>query len=336
MFYFKKKFLNQNGQFAVIIAVLIVSLFGMTALVVDVGSLYHERRNLQSVADSAALAGAQELPDDTDKAIQVAIDYASKHGVSISSGDVKLSNALTSNDTITVTSINPGKETYFAGVLEILDPSGESDFSEVEVTAQATAMIAKPLEVAKIVPWGIDIDTFLDLKFRDLVQFYFSTIDEIGPGNFGALDLPRKDKGGGGANDYYDNILYGYNKLLKVGDIIDTKPGKMPEKTEENVSKRVNILGDGKDKFNDIVIEYPIIKNDTQVVYLPVMSINEKPNGKFEITILDFAILVLTDWGKVGKEAWVEGQFIEKAITKADGSVGAVEEKGLRVIRLIK
>ncbi|GAI74826.1 unnamed protein product, partial [marine sediment metagenome] len=45
---------------------------------------------------------------------------------------------------------------------------------------------------------------------------------------------------------------------------------------------------------------------------------------------------VITDWGKDGKKAYVKGQFIEKAITRSDGSIGAVEDLGLRVIRLIK
>ena len=50
---------NDDGAVAVIVALLAVALFGFAALVVDVGALYHERRQLQVGADSAALAVAQ-------------------------------------------------------------------------------------------------------------------------------------------------------------------------------------------------------------------------------------------------------------------------------------
>jgi Putative Flp pilus-assembly TadE/G-like len=43
----------------IIVAVSLVALFGFTALAVDVGRMYLERRRLQSAADASALAGAQ-------------------------------------------------------------------------------------------------------------------------------------------------------------------------------------------------------------------------------------------------------------------------------------
>lgn len=327
-----KKFKSENGAVVVIVALSLVALMMVTALAIDVGSLYEERRHLQTVADAAALAGAQQLPESQDDAETKAYEYAEMHGVTSDNIEVDFDYTKTLYDTlidtIIVTAKNPESPLYFARVM------GKNSSP---VAAQATAMIAKPLEVCKkVVPWGIDEDRFEGISFEDTKQFYFATIEEIGPGNFGCLDLPRKEKGGGGANDYYDNILYSYNKDLAIGEIIDTKPGKMPEKTDENVSDRINLpIGDGKDGFSNIVDEYPSIKNDTQVVYIPIISV-EEISGKTEVTIRGFAIFVITDWGKDGKEAYVKGQFIEKAITKSDGSIGAVEEKGLRVIRLIK
>ncbi len=50
---------GDDGAVAVIVAVLAVVLFGFGALVVDVGALYDERRQLQNGADGAALALAQ-------------------------------------------------------------------------------------------------------------------------------------------------------------------------------------------------------------------------------------------------------------------------------------
>ena len=52
---------EEDGATAVIVAISLVVLFGMGALVIDVGNLYWERRQLQNGADAAALAAAQDL-----------------------------------------------------------------------------------------------------------------------------------------------------------------------------------------------------------------------------------------------------------------------------------
>jgi Flp pilus assembly protein TadG len=50
---------DERGVVAVITAVVLVSLLGISAIVIDVGSLYHNRRFLQNGADAGALALAQ-------------------------------------------------------------------------------------------------------------------------------------------------------------------------------------------------------------------------------------------------------------------------------------
>lgn len=50
---------SDDGAVAVLVALLALVLFGFAALVIDVGALYHERRQLQGGADAAALAVAQ-------------------------------------------------------------------------------------------------------------------------------------------------------------------------------------------------------------------------------------------------------------------------------------
>jgi hypothetical protein len=51
----------ESGASAVIVAVVVVLLFGMTALAVDVANMYEERRQLQRTADLAVTAGARDL-----------------------------------------------------------------------------------------------------------------------------------------------------------------------------------------------------------------------------------------------------------------------------------
>ena len=51
---------RERGAVSVLIAILMVSLLGFTALAVDVGMLYAERTQLRNGADAAALAIAQK------------------------------------------------------------------------------------------------------------------------------------------------------------------------------------------------------------------------------------------------------------------------------------
>ncbi len=80
---YKKKISGQKGQVAAIVTVLIVCLIGIVALVIDVGSLYQKKGFFQRVADAAALAGVQELPESTSNAVLSAVGYAEMNDVYI-------------------------------------------------------------------------------------------------------------------------------------------------------------------------------------------------------------------------------------------------------------
>ena len=54
---------DERGAIAVIVAVSMIMMFGFAALVIDVGALYQERRELQNGADAAALAIATECAE---------------------------------------------------------------------------------------------------------------------------------------------------------------------------------------------------------------------------------------------------------------------------------
>ena len=60
---------SENGQILILLALGIVALLGFTALAIDGGAIFFDRRSAQNAADAAALAGAYELahdPWDTD------------------------------------------------------------------------------------------------------------------------------------------------------------------------------------------------------------------------------------------------------------------------------
>jgi putative Flp pilus-assembly TadE/G-like protein/von Willebrand factor type A domain-containing protein len=67
---------GNNGQVAVLVALLLVPLIAITGFVIDVGYAYYAQRSLQSQADAAALAGAQKLPDSSGS-VSLARQYGS-------------------------------------------------------------------------------------------------------------------------------------------------------------------------------------------------------------------------------------------------------------------
>ena len=65
----------EDGQVIVFVIAILTILIGMGALVIDGGSWFRAQRHLQTSADAAALAGAQDLPFAT-TAQSTAITYA--------------------------------------------------------------------------------------------------------------------------------------------------------------------------------------------------------------------------------------------------------------------
>jgi hypothetical protein len=70
---------NEEGQLLPLLGLLLVVLLGISAVVIDVGRAYLVQRNLQSSADAAALAAAQELPSES-AASTTARAYSSRPG----------------------------------------------------------------------------------------------------------------------------------------------------------------------------------------------------------------------------------------------------------------
>ena len=73
---------RQNGQSLVVFVLALVMIMGFVALAIDVGMAYREKSNLQSAADSAALAAAGQLAANgsTSAAISQATTYLQKFG----------------------------------------------------------------------------------------------------------------------------------------------------------------------------------------------------------------------------------------------------------------
>jgi Flp pilus assembly protein TadG len=105
---------DERGQQLVLTAVLLVALMGMLALVVDLGLAYIHHRLSQNAADSAAMAGAMVLCDQSLGNAQVdALDYAERHGYTASQVTVEPGTGYGFEQYLTVT-ISDNSPTLFA------------------------------------------------------------------------------------------------------------------------------------------------------------------------------------------------------------------------------
>lgn len=131
---------SEKGQTLVVTTVFVVVLLGMAAFVIDIGSWYRAQRDTQAIADAAALAGAQALPDDPAQARVLAAEYTTKNDgenptITISQGEWGANRI-----TVEVRRDTPG---FFAKIFSI---------DSVNVGAKATARVGTPGAARYVAP----------------------------------------------------------------------------------------------------------------------------------------------------------------------------------------
>jgi hypothetical protein len=84
---------HERGQTIVLVALMMVIFVGITGLVVDIGGAYSEQRFDRSIADSASLAGAQQLQTSNRRTSPGAAEYASARELSMRSVVNQLANS---------------------------------------------------------------------------------------------------------------------------------------------------------------------------------------------------------------------------------------------------
>jgi Flp pilus assembly protein TadG len=200
---------RENGQAMVLMVIFLAGLLGMSALVLDVGSWYRERRQLQLTADAAALAGAQALPGSPSSATALAIQYAQTNGRAVAPNDISITNDLSANDTISVQAKSnaPGFFSKLFGIDSV--KVGASATARASLAAQA--LYVAPMVVSKYHPLlaGNGCPCYQQQTTLDF--------DAMGaPGAFGMLNL----QGGGGTvgtSAEANWILHGFDKYLPLG-----------------------------------------------------------------------------------------------------------------------
>ena len=199
---------EESGQVLVFLAVILTGVVGMAALVVDAGSWYQAQRKLQTAADAAALAGAQELPLEPSDAKTIAEQYAQHNYAGIPAPAVTFPDAGTIN--VVAEAETPG---IFAPVIS-------ATFDFVTVHAEAEAQVLAPLELKNVAPIAVYKDMSCIVTdpscFDHPVTLTFDEDAEFDPtkSKFGLLDLDRD--GSAGAGDMKDWLENGYPDYLPI------------------------------------------------------------------------------------------------------------------------
>ena len=298
---------REDGQSFVLTILFLAAILGASALVLDVGSWFREKRQLQATADAAALAGAQALPADTSTAFSLALQYGNSNGGGVSAQDVTISSALAANDTITVDA-HASAPGFFSKLFGI---------SSVGVGATAAARSDIPTQALHVAPMVVSKDHPL-LGGSGCPCFGQETSLDYGamgaPGAFGMLNL---DGGSGtvGASSEGQWILTGFDKYLPLGDY-RSDPGA---------------------KFSSANVRGALDARIGSVLLFPVFSTLAGTGQNAVYTIVGWVGFHLDSYSVHGNTATLNGYFTRYIASGIQSETGTNQpDFGVRSIQLIR
>jgi hypothetical protein len=238
---------DECGQTFAFFALFLTMLLGLAALVIDVGSWYHEQRRLQKVTDAAALAGAFDLPvpsGDPSTATADAILYAGKNGavdpadasnvptVTYPTGGGSMCarfndasvKAASKYSCIDVVATHPASG-FFSRIYNLL---------ELQEGTHSSAVSAVPASMKNIVPIAVkNTQEKLDPAkgcpcFNQTTRLNFSE-SELSSSSFGIVDLGCPGagcSGGAGTKELENWINFGYSGYVAVNTVYPAVTGE--------------------------------------------------------------------------------------------------------------
>lgn len=196
---------NENGgQVTIVVALAMTIFIAMLAFVVDFGSFYLEKNRLQKIADAAALAGAQEMPENLSR-----VEAIAKDTIRANNGDPNNFSIQTNNNHTRLDVIGRKKiKLYFGNLLGLTEP---------EIQARASIELQPITSVKGAIPLGIP--ETLSVSYGSPITLKEKVSDE---GKITGIILS-----GPGASDFASDIIEGYDNTLTVGEKRYTRSGGM-------------------------------------------------------------------------------------------------------------
>ncbi|MDP5274492.1 Tad domain-containing protein [Chengkuizengella axinellae] len=280
MFKFKRFIIDQNGNSLVLVSISMVTLLAFVGLVVDFSKIYVIKTDLQKAANAAVLSGAQELLTNESNVEGIVDTILMKHDEqdNLESLDINIEQDVT-------VSLNEEVPLSFAKIFGV---------TSIDVPVDAKAEIKPIGSITGIVPLGIDeqeleFEKEYILKVGAGSDLAGSDDSNFGNGFFGALDL-----GGRGASNYEENLREGYDGVVEIGDILETKTGNMAQPTLRPIEERINNCDFTLTRFSEIP------RDCSRIVLVPVYRpYNQTGNQLKEVEVVGFAYFYLAYVGTV-------------------------------------
>jgi len=266
----------------------------LLALVIDAGSLYLEKAQLQKIVDASALAGAQELPANPGNSraeINKTIQYYNENPNDFT---------VTFNESHTSIEVTGSK----TGTLFFAKSLG---FEQPKIKAKSKVALYPLTSVKNAIPLGIQPSA--DLQFGSLQSL---KVSDSAYGNFGAIALT-----GPGAKDYETDFKNGYQFDLKVGTILNTQTGQLSGPTTRAVDYRLSSCPDAT------YLDYP--KDCSRVVMVPIFeAIQTQQNQVKQVKVVGFGSFFLEGVSSTKEGAVVTGRFIGR-VTSGETSANQTD-----------
>jgi len=301
---------DQRGQAFVVTVLMITSLLGLTALVLDVGSWFRAHRQLQATADAAALAGAQALPDDPGSASGLANDYAARNTTGLQGVTVNLSQTYVSNDTIRVHVAKPA-EGFFSKIFGV-DSVNEGASATARVAGMKSALYVAPIVVNQQHPM---LNGCNGPCFGSSYQTTIPVGKTGAPGAFGLVNLDPQSGGTSGASTLADWIRNGFDKYLDIGSYA-SDPGV---------------------KFNSNQIQDAMTARIGTEMLFPVYDTLSGQGANAQYHIIGWTGFFVTGIDKGGNDGSVSGYFTRVIWTgiQASSAGGGGPNLGARAVQLV-
>lgn len=315
---------DDQGAVAVIVAISMVVLIGVAALAVDVGSLYAERRALQTAADAGALAGVQELPASPGMAVSVAQTYVASNAPQATNCAVSITSDLAANDTIQVIVTTGNSPLFFARIW------GRTSSA---VSATGVARITSPVAYGSgVMPIGVVATGTTDA----MAAFGYTFGDQVrlktpgGNGETGNYDFISVTPGEPGSTNYLrDVISAGGTGPVYVGQLCKTGTGNKPPAVheladrldshsfaeicpppDENGVVHVNDTLDGEGGCPRLIL-VPIVVHADDTCTSPIHPYDWPSGASTPMRVIGFAQFFVLACGSTGNDAWIDGLFVQ-------------------------
>jgi hypothetical protein len=268
---------SEKGNITILFAVSMIFMLGILGLVFDLGLVYKEKSDLKKMATTAALSGAQELPNKDPLHVQNVVNHilASYQAEgTLETLDIELEKNVR---------VALQKEVPFAFARIF-------GLNSLTIKENAAASLFPIGQMKGVVPLGI--------KETSTINYGDKVTLKVGPGdsesgNFGILALEGK-----GAKSYGETLKFGSELPISIGDSLLVQTG--------------NIEGATRDGVNYRMAQCPNPNGDTSVRecarILPVVVY--KPIDSKTVKVTGFAFFYLEPPGS--DPSIISGKFIKR------------------------